>query len=331
VVRLRTPVLTETTVNLIVAHWENEMATSDPPALGQLVLYTITDAPVFTHSALEKLVRRLALDPAHLPLPTKYVNAFKRATSDVENLTYPLAGNRTARTVCRQVSTGRDRIVVQVSREVGSPRRLVEYSELITAKFFRPSTPEDQTTARLLITLNPDHLEPGELPHVQRIARQIKERYDQHFDYLDGAKVRKMVRAYLYALNAIEIKGGVYFVHANRAADLAKLTELVNGLGGGCTMDLIEIADNQRDFIARAFEAEAMQALEGLRRDVRAIPYITPAACDKMFRRYDEVMNSVADHRRLLDIRDPQSAITSAAESTRCALEEMTPGKEVRK
>lgn len=285
--------------------------------LGRIVLFTITDEPI-SRASLEQWFDELVLDRKHLPAPNKRQHAFEKATSDITGEKYTLGADLTAHLLCRKVSSGSGRIIRQITREIqDSKRRQLGYHEAIKITFYRPTDPSDQATARLMITINPDHLAPHEVPHVQATARSIAERYERYYDFLDGQKVRAMVRNYLHALNSIEIKGGVYFIHANRDDELSRLSELVGRLGGGCQMDQIPIMDatSQREFITRAFEREASQALQDLIKDTRELlasrRSITPAAYAKMKSRYDEVVDNATEH--MLKLRTTQDITAASA------------------
>lgn len=302
---------------------------NDLPAdvlLGRIVLFTITDEPV-RHEDLTKWFADLGLDEKYLPTPNKYIDAFKKATSDTKE-SYPLTKGRTAHLLCRDVSSTTDFVRRQITREVkDSGRRRLVYGEAITCTFFRPPRTEDQDTARLQVTVNPTNLEPGELAMVQRIARDIAERYQRYYQFLDGQKVRATIRGYLKKLNAIEIKGGVYFVHSSRDDELGRLAQLVDRLGGGCHMNMIPMVDLEREraFMARVFEREASQALRDLTTEARELmaqrKTITGAAYAKMKARYDEVLNNATEHMENLQVN--QDVTAAAAEVAHRALSEL--------
>lgn len=285
--------------------------------LGRVVLFTITDEPI-SRTSLVEWFDELGIDQRYLPPPNKRQHAFEKATSDATGASYPMTRGRIGRLMCRPVSKGRDRVIRQVTREVqDANRRKLGYDEAITVTFYRPSDPGDQSTARVLITVNPDALEPEEIEPIRRAARDIKARYERYYDFLDGQKTRATVRNCLRGLNAIEIKGGVYFIHANRDEELSRLRELVTRLGGGCHMDQVPIVDveAQREFITRAFEREASQALQDLIRDSRELlasrRNITPAAYARMKERYDEVVENATEH--VLKLRTSQDITAASA------------------
>lgn len=283
--------------------------------LGRIVLFTITDEPILRDD-LEKWFAELGLDPLLLPMPNKAVDAFKKATSDTKE-SYPLPRDRTAYALCRDVTSNTEFIRRQITREVKDSKKVqLSYDEAISVTFYRPTT-ADQNGARINVSVNPSRLAAEELPHVRAIARGIKVRYDHYFAHMDSAKIRAMVRAYLKKLNAIEIKGGVYFVHANRDEELGRLSQLVARLGGGCHMDQIPVPDltSMRELIVRNFEREATQALNDLTREVQSIAdareKITPATYQRLKSRYDEVMGNAEEHILTLEVSQDSTAASA--------------------
>lgn len=292
--------------------------------LGRIVLFTITEEPI-KHADVVAWFDELDLDPKHLPLENKAIDAFKKATSDTKD-SYDLSSRRTAHVLCRDVATNTEFVRRQITREIkdGGKRRL-SYDEAITCTFYRATDTSDQTTSRLGITVVPGHLGPEELPEVRRIARDIRIRYDHYFDHLDSQKIRAMVRGYLKKLNAIEIKGGVYFVHASKDVELTKLSDLVSRLGGGCHMDTIPMADleQQRRLIVRTFEREATETLRDLTKEIEAIASsrekVTDSTYARLKGRYDEVLANAEEH--ILTLQISQDSTTASAE---IALEALT-------
>jgi hypothetical protein len=234
-----------------------------------------------------------------------------------------MSKGRTASLMCRDVATTSEYIKRQITREVKGNRKL-DYDgglgsggEAIGITFYRALRADDQGSARLAVSVS-NRLGPDEMPHVRRIAREIKTRYDEYLEFLDSQKVRAMVRAYLKKLNAIEIKGGVYFVHASRDDELTRLSELIGRLGGGCQMNQIPIMDLQREraFIVRTFEREAAQTLNDLTKEISEISTtrgsVTEATYQRLKARFDEVMANAEEH--MLTLQISQDSTEASAE-----------------
>jgi hypothetical protein len=322
-----TPKLATSVVSPLRTYLDTLNDLPDDCLLGRIVLFTITEEPILRDD-LERWFTELGLDPLLLPLPNKAVDAFKKATSDTKE-SYPLRGDRTAYALCRDVSSNPEFIRRQITREVkDGKRRRLSYDEAISVTFHRP-TSADQSTHRLVIQVVEKALEQGEPQHVRAIARGIKERFDQYYRYMDSQKIRAMVRAYLKKLNAIEIKGGVYFVHSNRDEELGRLSQLVSRLGGGCQMSQIPMADLQagREMVVAAFEREATQSLNDLTREIDDLiasrSSFTPATYGRLKSRYDEVMRNAEEHIINLQVsQDSTAASAEVALKTLIALQE---------
>ena len=293
--------------------------------LGRLVLFTITDEKIRRDDVVTWF-EDLALDEALLPMQNKAVDAFKKATSATKT-TYPMSRDRVGILMCRDVSSSPDYIRRQITREVkdGSKKRL-SYEEACTVIFSRAKN-GDQTTARLETRLNPARLEDEELPFVRAEMREIRERYESHLEYLDSQKVRYMVRDYLKKLNAIEIKGGVYFVHVSRDDELNRLSDLVNRFGGDCMMHMIPMVDREADraFVVRKFEREAAETLTNLTKEINEIVGsgnpVAPSTFARLKSKFDEVVGNAEEH--VLTLQISQESTTASAEVAQNALAEL--------
>lgn len=291
---------------------------NDLPAdvlLGRIVVYTITEQPV-AYTTLTNLFDEHDLDKALLPSPNKTVDAFKKATSDTKD-TYAMSKDRTAVLLCRDVTATPDFIRRQITREIrdGKNRRL-EYTEAITCTFFRAQK-GDQSTSRLTVITNPGNLEKSEHATVAKVARDIEQRYHDYYGFLDSQKIRGVVRNYLKKLNAIEIKGGVYFVLSTRDEELGRLNAMIDGLGGGCYMQTIPVPDlgHTRSFMARMFEREAAEKLQNVARDAKELvasrKNVTPEAYSRMKAEYDQVLANAVEHMEVLGLAQDLTAASA--------------------
>lgn len=285
--------------------------------LGRIVLFTITEEKV-KRDDLVRWFAELDLDEKLLPMENKAVDAFKKATSDTKD-TYPMSKERTAYALCRDVTSNGDYIRRQITREIkNAAKKQLSYDELISVTFYRALRADDQGSARLTVTPNPTWSASEEWPYIKQIAADIYARYESYLQYLDSQKVRAMVRGYLKKLNAIEIKGGVYFVHASRDDELSRLSELVDRLGGGCQMHQIPMLDLQREraFIVRTFEREAAQTLNDVTKEIEEIAAgrttVTPSTYARLKAKFDEVMANAEEHMLTLEIS--QDSTEAAAE-----------------
>lgn len=297
--------------------------------LGRIVLFTITDEPV-SLTDLTKWFDDAGLDKNYLPPANKALDAFKKATSDTKD-SYTMTKGRTAQLLCRDVTQTPDYVRRQITREIrDSKNKRLSYVDAITATFYRPTDPGNQNTARIKITVNTDVLEASEVDTVKHVAQAVYSRYTRYYDYLDGMKLRATVRNYLKKLNCIEIKGGVYFVHASRDVELNALADVVHRFGGGCHMNMIPMVDlkKDREFMARMFEREASQALNEVAKEAKELltsgRSITPAACARIKAKYDEVLANAEEH--MLTLQVSQDITTASAEVALTALTKLTEG-----
>lgn len=293
--------------------------------LGRLVLFTITEERV-RRDNLVAWFDELGLDAALLPMADSAVNSYKKATSDTKD-SFPLSKGRMGYVLCRDVKANDDYIRRQITREIkDAEHSQLAYHAAITCTFHRART-EDQKSARLQITVHEAHLGRDELPFIRQIARDIHSRYEGYLDYVDAQKVRRMIRGYLKKLNAIEIKGGVYFVHVSRDDELSRLAELVNRLGGDCLMHTFPLPDlhRERAFIVRTFEREAAQTLSDLTKEINEITgsreSVTPATFNRLNARFKEVARNAEEH--MLTLHISQDSTAAAAEVAQNALAEL--------
>lgn len=284
--------------------------------LGRIVLFTITDHGVPTQDCLD-VIDTLALGSIAKPQVNKYVDAFKKATSDVKD-SYPMTKSRTGHLLCRDVTSTGDFIRRQITREIkdGGKKRL-RYDPAIEVTFYRPSDSAQQATAKLKVTVNKNVLEAGEVEMAMAVAEGISANYERYYRTFDGMKIRAWVRAYLKKLNSVEIKGGVYFVPVSRDEELSRLAEFVKQMGGGCRMNMIPMVnlEREREFITEIFEREAAESLREITDEVAEILSTRKGVSAKAYAnikaRYDEVLANATEHMDNLQITQDLTAASA--------------------
>lgn len=284
--------------------------------LGRIVLFTITDHGVPVQDCFD-VIDDLGLTSIGKPQENKRIDAFKKATSDVKD-SYPMVKNRTGHLLCREVTATGEFLSRQITREIkDSGRKKLGYHPAIEAVFYKPTDARDQNTARCSITVQPGALEPGELEIVTAVARAIAANFERYYRTFDGMKIRAWVRAYLKKLNAVEIKGGVYFVPVSRDEELGRLAEFVRRMGGGCRMNMIPMVnlEREREFITEIFEREAAQSLREITAEVEELMStrkgVTATAYAKIKARYDEVLANATEHMDNLQITQDLTAASA--------------------
>lgn len=290
--------------------------------LGRIVLFTIADGRT-KYADIEKWFDELNLNKAMMPVENKPVDAFRKATSDLNGDSYPLPNSGLeASLLCRDVTTNDNYVRRQITREIrDSRKKKLSYDEAITCTFYRATRSENgkpKRGERLQVTVRHDNLSLSEHKTVENLAESIKERFLDYYEYLDGNKVRATVRKYLKHLNGIELKGGVYFVHISRDEELQRLATLVDErLDDGCYMQTIPMVDleKERTFIARAFEREASQSLQEITKEARSLletrKSITPTMYQKMKERFDTVLANANEHMANLEVSQDLTAASA--------------------
>lgn len=309
----------------------------DSVLLGRIVMFTVTDEAI-TQPQLAQWFTDLSLNRALLPADIKPIDAFKKATSEAK-AKYPLPGGKEAVVLCRDVTSNNEYVRRQITREVRDAKaKTLAYAKAIDCTFYRgklapnangPGSSVVKGSERVHLNINPNDLDPTELGEVQKIVTEIQARYKKYYDNLDGNRLRAVVRDYLKHLNAIELKGGVYFIHVSHSDELSRLQTLVHRFGGGCMMHAIPLVDIERErkMVALAFEREASQSLQEIANEVAMLrsqrKTITPAAYARIKQRYDEVVNKANEHMVTLQVsQDVTAASAEVALEALLALQE---------
>lgn len=308
----------------------------DDVLLGWIVPFTITDEPT-EHRQLAAWFDELGLDPAILPPQPKPVDAFRKATSEAKEK-YVLPDGSVCTVLCRDVDSNENMTRRQITREVRKPKAKepLSYTRAIEVVFWRgqskPVTDAsgaivgraiERGSERFQIKVNREGLDADELRAITEIAELIRLRYLSYYDHLDGNRIRAVIRDYIKHLRAIEIKPGLYFVHASRSTEIRALQELVRRIGGGCFMHMIPLVDleEQRDMVTAAFKRESAQALAEVAKEARELAQsgsITPAAYARIKDRYDEITEKAKEHMQALQLST--EVTESAAQVAHAAL-----------
>lgn len=289
--------------------------------LGRIVMFTITDTPT-RRDDLSDIFDRHNLNPSMLPGEIRAVDAYKKATSDANGTTYPLLDGNTATILCRDVSSNSESIVRHLVREIrDSRRRQLAHERVAEAVFYRPRPGSgglvQRGSERFNVIIDPTHCQDDdERSHVESVCDQVKTDYDLYTHFLDGNKLRATVRGYLKYLNAIELKGGVYFVHSNRTDELLRLGAAVAEIAG-CRMNLIPLIDldNEREMVVEAFQREASQALNEIVVEISTLratrKKVSAEAYAKIKAKYDGVINQANEYLRTLGLSQDLTAASA--------------------
>lgn len=295
--------------------------------LGHVVLFTINDGE-YRHDEVTQWFDELMLNPSFVPESNKAVDAYKKATSEGDEFDYDLPDGTTAHVLVRDVASDASAIVRHLVRELkDSKRRRLAYGKIGEAMFYRPSVTNGKTqpgSERFRLTVDNDQLAKNERAAMQVLVEKITKAYERYSQFMDGMKVRAMIRDYVKHLNSVALKPGVYFVHVTRRDELERLRTLVDRLGNGCTMQLIPLVDlkSQREMVVEAFQTEAEGALTEVVKEIAHIrstrKSVTPDAYAKVKQKYDSVITRAKEYTRTLNVSQDRTA--GAAE---VALEEL--------
>jgi len=269
----------------------------------------------------------LGLDMNYLPAAARAVDAFRAASSDVGvRYDLPAEGQR-AELVVQEVTNSSEVVVRHVLREVIDARsQAVRQDKVAELKFYRASRtnrgrrPGTESWKYVILRGLPD-LDAG---HVQALINRFGERYLQHLEYVSTKALRKTIREYVVDMQAILIipTGGVYFVHEDRAEEVAGLKELVKRIDEGSSFHTVPLPDTpaQREMLTTAFEDEVTKYTRRLQAKINDLPdwhnpnaMIPPATYRECSREYQYILDRAEHHTSRLGLREERAAEAVAA------------------
>ncbi len=279
--------------------------------LGHIVLFTINDGQ-YDRKQVEQWFDQLGLNPTFLPETNRPIDAYKKATTEADDYEYALPNGTTAHVLVRDVSTDGEMIVRHLIREIkDSRRKRLAHGKIGEAVFYRPTSHRGQQTPgseRFRLGIDKDQLTEHEREAMDPLVQQITTSYDRHCNYMDGMKVRAMVREYVKYLNSVTLKSGVYFVPVTRRDELGLLQQLVDLLGHGCTLQLVPLVDlaEQRSMVVAAFHTEVAESLSEIVKKIAKVretrKTITPETYVRIKAEYDTVVNRASEYTRTLGV-----------------------------
>lgn len=212
--------------------------------LGYLCWYTIYDNKI-TRSELENKFIDAGIDIRYMPNKIKAVDAFRRATAELEENRLPYSGTEKYQNfLVREVLCDRKKVVRHLIREVVDGKNVrLEYTKAAEITFNR-----EYETIHVHSTDN------GTFDRVSKVDKLFKE-YKETYD---GQHLRRMVRTILYDMNpaAVRPSGGVYFVPQRYQDQLFALERLIRSIGGEFfAMPLID-QENSRDMLYQKFSEQ---------------------------------------------------------------------------
>ena len=294
--------------------------------LGYIAWFTIPDG-AYKLSDISDQFDQLMLDSRFVPAETSAFNAFeKSATSSLRAAKpYPLPHDQTGEIiVCREAQKTSEKVVRHLVREVRDGKRArLRFEPVGEVVLFREHIDARNKirrgTGRIRSQVITANLLPNENAQVQVVIAEFEREYDRLYNFIDGDKVRKIIRDYVGFLNGVMMKGSVYFVHVDQDDQLLKLQALCEALGNGCSMELMPIPDlpKLRTSVVAAFQEQAQRDLTDVVKSIAKIREtrgrITPAAYAKVKAQYEEVLRNAKQHLRTFKVT--QDVTADAAET----------------
>lgn len=294
--------------------------------LGNIVWHTVNDG-AYSLADIEKSFDDLGMNPAFVPSPTTEFNAFEKACTNAVRASkpYPLPQNQVGEVMAiREAYKDDQQVIRHIVREVRDAKaKRLRYESVAKLILFRAQPGSDgkimRGSHRLRAEIDSSVLLRGEQDHIKAVIDKWSEEFDRLYTYIDGDKARAIVRDYLGFLNAVMMKQGVYFVHANREDELAKLQTFVSTtLQNGCRVELFPIPELKRlrESVIEAFQDEAVKELNEVVAAISKVrttrATITPQALAKLTDQYQGVMRKANEYTRTL--RCTQDRTAGAAE-----------------
>lgn len=319
-----------TTEQALASYVQETGQLPDAVMLGFFTYFTISedeDAPV-EHSVLERAFDDLGLNPSFLPAPNRPVDAFKKATRDAEakggtrgGEHLELADGRRMNLLVRDVANTKEKVVRHLVRELVDPAGVrLAYETVGEAVFYHAelvsTTGRRKPTGHLLrVSINYDELTEPEKPKMERVRERIIAGYEHDCRYIDGMKLRAMVRDYVLYLNAVQLKPGVYFVHKSRSEEMRKLIALCDLLKNGSSMVAHPMVDlpAMREEVLEKFEAEAETRVAALCDDIAnamsSQTRITTDTLERFRTRYRQLTAKATEYTSTLGLAQERTAI----------------------
>jgi hypothetical protein len=213
--------------------------------LGHLCWYTIYNTNISRANLQDKFIDA-KVDLRYMPNKIKPVDAFRRATAELEENRLPY-GEKYQNFLIREVLCDKSSVVRQLIREtVDSKNVRLEYAKVGEITFYR-----DYEQIRV-----------GDYGAGEKLAK-VEDLFNEYKESYDGQHIRRVVRTILADMNpaAVRPSGGVYFVPQKYQGQLLALEKLVRSLDGEFfTMPVVD-QEKSRDMLYRKFKEQVEQSI----------------------------------------------------------------------
>jgi len=273
-------------------------------SLGNLLWYTVGEMKV-KDDELKALFVGAGLPEKWAPLPVRAPDAFRRATTALEQTRIPYGEGRKVNLLVREVANDSKGCVRQMVREVvDSENRRLGYVPVLEWFFDRKTENIDSRT--MLGTL---------LDEEKQALDQLPALYTEARSYHGGQHVRQAIRHILWQTNAVSVRtsGGVYFVPSEHTWAVEGLRTLCKSLRPfavtdyptNChTVPLIDTAE-QRDMVAESLaetvKGEAADLLTYLTNARKGDKPVTKTVAEQAVNRMKRLGEMLTAYRELLN------------------------------
>lgn len=209
---------------------------------GRLCWYTVHDREISINE-LKEHYNIVGLPAEFLPKPVRPIDAFRRATTELEATRIPCGNNYFLNILVREVKTDFKVVIRHIVKELLDSKNVrLQYS--VTGEIvFERETNKICTRAFTDDTI------------IKDLLIKAEELYNKYKESYDGSHIRRLVRDILYRLNPVIVRpsGGVYFVPEKHAETLLKLKKLIQMIGSEFfVIPLINDAET-RDMILKKY------------------------------------------------------------------------------
>lgn len=295
--------------------------------LGNIAWFGVEDG-FYDATWIEQQFTVLGLNPDMLPARNNPINSFEKAVKVIDKVKY--AGDQPDQCkelLVREASRSKEMVTMHVIREVkDASQKVLSYGKVGEVIFYKPTYRGKKTVPGSERVRT--RVEPG-LPQAEHdLLTDLFGKFDTQYvafrDYVDGPKVRQIIRDYLGYLNAVMMKPSVYFVHNSRGPELASLQTFtrsitsvpspVDGSVSSCTMALLPLADLKvlREEVVEAFQQEAEKELAEVVKEIAHVrstrKTISPSAYANIKSQYEQVMRKASEYGRTLRISQDKTA-----------------------
>jgi hypothetical protein len=280
-------------------------------SLGRICWFSVATDGV-PYADLVGWADELGLDRSLLPKQPDPREAYRKATTEAR-CAYELTGGMRAQIATQPLEQDPERMVRALVRQITDPIRHQLYHDQVgRVVFWRPPLIMGRRTqggARLVVQLDYDRLADYERPQLERLAGQLRDRYDHYRTHVDGDNLRELVRRLLTGLRALRLSpsGGVYFVAAGRSGELRRVQSLAGRAQILLASALVVDTSEHRSMLAEALAAQADYQVRLLADNLTTAlvkrPKLTAGQQAGFQRRADELLDLLEEHARLLGVR----------------------------